>query len=242
MNRKSTKRTWYTILRHSLQLVYAALIASGIWHAYYWFVTILLFLPVLGGNFYCGWLCPFGTVQEWLGKLGSKITRKKIRLPRRLHRILSLIRYILFWLMFLGVWVLYIINDPYVTFQAFLSANLAYISVISIAVLAGFLVLSMFMDRPFCTLLCTEGAQYGMAGMFRIFTIKRDSKKCVDCGACDRVCPSRVNVSGYSQVRSAQCMNCFKCISVCRRHRALRFGPALPNIRELFTRRNHEKA
>ncbi|MBN1646515.1 MAG: 4Fe-4S binding protein [Spirochaetales bacterium] len=228
------KFTWYTLLRTLVQFTYAGMLISGIIYQSYALLISFIVLTVLGGNFFCGWLCPFGTVQEWLGKLGSKLVKKKLKLPFKLHRTLSLFRYIIFGLLFFGFWYVYFVNDPYSTFQALLSGATAYLPLISFVVLGLFLVLSAFFERPFCTFLCSDGGQYGLLGMFRIFTIKRNSKKCNSCRICDSVCPSRVNISAYSQVRSAQCTNCFKCIKSCKTKKALIFGPVLPNIKELL--------
>ena len=222
------------ILKYLSQAIYATLIIFGIFYRSFAIVISLLILTVLGGNFFCGWFCPFGSLQEWLGKLGSKITKKKIRIPYKFNRWIKLFRYLLFILMLAGVWYLYFFNDSYTTFNAIITGNTAYISILSFIILGLFLFAGLFIDRPFCNYLCTEGAQYGLFSIFRIFTIKRDKEKCNSCGLCDKKCPTQVKVSKYSQVRSAHCLNCMECIKICKSKKALSYGLAMPNIKELI--------
>jgi polyferredoxin len=212
-------------------MIYAVLIFTGILYKSYPFVIALLVISALGGNFFCGWFCPFGTLQEWLSKLGSRILPGKIRIPYSVDKYLRLLRYVLFLLSLGGIWYFYFLNDPYTTFQSVTTGNTAYISVLSISVLGLILFAGLFVERPFCSYLCTEGAQYGLLSVLRIFTIKRDKSKCNNCGLCDKKCPSRIQVSLNSQVRNPHCINCMECIKSCKK-KSLSFGPVLPNLKE----------
>lgn len=231
--KKSLKSKWYISLKIFFQILYALLIITGILYKSFALVIALLVISGLSGNFFCGWLCPFGTVQEWLSKLGSKIKVKKITIPHSVDKYVRLLRYLLLILMLAGIWQLYILNDPFTTFQSLITGNTAYLSVVSIIVLGLFLLAGLFIERPFCSYLCTEGAQYGLLSMMRIFTIKRDESTCNLCGLCDKKCPSTVRISQYSQVRSPHCINCMECINSCKK-KSLSFGPVVPNLKEIF--------
>ncbi|MBU0955444.1 MAG: 4Fe-4S binding protein [Spirochaetes bacterium] len=231
--KKQAKHPWYSIARLLIQLVWAGLMVAGLIYKSAALVIAFMALSVLFGNAFCGWLCPFGSIQEYLSRLGSKITRRKLRLPVWLDRWLSLFRYVLLGLLLAGVWQLWFFNDPYTTFLAVLDANFAYIATGSILFLTAFLVLSMFMDRPFCRYLCTEGAQYGLTSLIRVFTITRNAQSCTSCKLCDKACPSGISVSTKSQVRDAACIDCLECIKACPQKGTLRFRPAVPNLKEL---------
>ena len=54
---------------------------------------VFMALVLLFGNFYCGWGCPFGTVQDWLRRLDRRLFRFSLNLSPAAHRYLSLLRY-----------------------------------------------------------------------------------------------------------------------------------------------------
>ena len=85
-------------------------------------------------------------------------------------------------------------------------------------------ILSFFVDRPFCSYLCTEGARYGLLGKLRLFSIKRNESTCVNCKKCDKVCPMNIEVSKQNVVQDEQCISCFNCIESCPKKDTLKIG------------------
>lgn len=85
-------------------------------------------------------------------------------------------------------------------------------------------ILSFFVDRPFCSYLCTEGARYGLLGKLRLFSIKRNESSCVNCKKCDKVCPMNIEVSKQHVVQDGQCISCFNCIESCPQKDTLKIG------------------
>ena len=165
---------------------------------------------LLLGSIYCGWMCGFGTLQEWLGKLGSKIGKRKILLPPKLDRLLSLLRYSG---PILGLTLIVSALDARKGFFAYVRGeNLTEITFYAVII---FSLLSLFIDRPFCRWFCLQGAMYGVTSFFRIFTIKRNPKTCVQCKQCDRSCPMGIEISTCDDVLNPQCIDCFRCISNC---------------------------
>jgi polyferredoxin len=174
------------------------------------------FSTLLFGPAFCGWVCPFGSFQELLGKAGKKISGKQFNriVPERVDKILRYLRYLVL------AWVLYITfvtgklifagYDPYYALFNFWSGEVA----IGALVILGIVVLlSLIIERPFCKYACPYGALLGLFNLFRIFGIKRKSSSCIDCKDCDRACPMNITVSSAGRVRDHQCISCMKCSS-----------------------------
>lgn len=223
-----TRWTWYQWLRAVGQLCYAGLVIAAILGKSFGVAIGLMVLALLGGAFFCGWFCPLGTVQEWLGRLGSRIMGgRRLKISERVEKRLVPLRYILMvasfsglaFLMFLGF-----LSQPYQTFMGLIAGNTAYVTVAAWSLLGLFLVSSLLIDRPFCRYFCTEGARYGILSMARLFSIRRRASKCINCGACDKKCPTQVKISTKSHVRNPQCVNCMECISTCPVDGALSYG------------------
>ena len=173
-------------------------------------------LSILFGPVICGWICPFGSVQEFLGSVGRKIWKKRYNtfVPKKIDRVLRYLRYVvLAWVLYMTAIVGKLIfqdYDPYFTLFNFWSDE---ITLAGIAILAIVVVLSLFVERPFCKYACPYGAFQGIFNLFRIFGIKRKASTCISCGACDRACPMNIEVSSAGTVRDHQCITCLKCTS-----------------------------
>lgn len=115
-------------------------------------VVVALFYPLAGKpGHYCAHVCPFGSAQELAGKL----TRRKLRVPVRLNKALNMFRTVLWAVLMLllltGTWTAWI---DYELFTAFLYSS-ASVWVVVLAVL--FLVLSVWVPRPYCRYVCPTG-------------------------------------------------------------------------------------
>jgi polyferredoxin len=177
---------------------------------------IVFALALLLGPVFCGWVCPLGSVQEWVGNLGKKIFGRKYNrfIPYRFDRILRYLRYLM-----LG-WVVYMTAvtgklifadiDPYFALFNFWTGEVA---IAGLVILGLVLAASLLVERPFCKYACPYGAVLGIFNLFRIFKIKRNVPTCTDCKACDKSCPMNIPVSEGAVVRSHQCISCMKCTS-----------------------------
>ncbi|MCP1224516.1 4Fe-4S binding protein [Sebaldella sp. S0638] len=173
----------------------------------------------LVGSYYCGWVCPFGTLQEYIDKLRKRIIKKTYNVPEKVDKILSSIRYI-----FLISAVLFIVNPLDARGAVFSALKGEQIMFFSLIILAAFLVLSLFIERPYCRWFCTAGAKFGILGMGRVLTIKRDNGTCVNCGKCDKACPVNIKISKCENIVSPKCINCLSCITECPKKSALKIG------------------
>lgn len=211
--------------RFGIQIIFLILTIASFFINFEAAMIVILGLTLLSGVFYCGWVCPFGFIQDLFSKLGALLGIKKRKIPRSIQKVLLFSRYIIFGLVLLvGTDLVFSIMsfDPRVNFEKLLLGNVIKIGIIS--VICFFSLISLFFERPFCNYFCYEGAKYGLMSVFRPFTIKRNESKCVNCKKCDKVCPMHIEVSKCNNLRSAQCINCFECISSCPVKGTLNYG------------------
>lgn len=218
------KIKWYRVLRALLPIVYTILLVKGYMSKSVVYMIVLIGLTILGGAWFCGWLCPVGFAQEWISKLGRLLRIPRITIPKKFNKVLNVLRYVLLGLSFFGFSLIILAQTPYSSFMGIIDLNMSYITKPAWIILISFLVLSITIDRPFCRYFCPEGARYGIFSLLRIFTIVRDDKKCISCKKCDKICPSQIDISTKPDVRSAQCFNCMECIAVCPVKGTLKFG------------------
>ncbi len=179
-------------------------------------MVIVLLLSILFGPVLCGWFCPLGSLQEWIGKLGKKIFKQRYNnmIPQRVDRVLRYLRYVVLALVVYmtatSATLLFQSVDPYYAMFNFYTGEVAITAFI---VLGATMLLSLFVERPWCKYACPYGALLGIFNRLRIFAIRRRVSSCIDCKACDNACPMNIEVSGTSTVRDHQCISCMKCTS-----------------------------
>ncbi len=202
--------------------------------------AVLGFFFIFGsilGRFVCGWLCPFGWIQDLLHRI--PVFRKRKRLP--FHHILKYLKYVvLVGLVVIGSAFLFTGFAKIPAFCKFLcpsgtlfgaipllSMNGALRSQIGglffwkLGILLAILLLSVKVYRPFCQYLCPLGAIYGWFNRFSLVQIQWQQEKCTSCMACKRACPMDLEPKEIS--RSAECIRCGKCIDACGQN-CLHFG------------------
>ena len=168
------------------------------------------------GTYYCGWICSFGTLQSLIRNLGKKYIRKDIIIPEKYNKFFLYLRYTT---LFFSLGYFITLLDGRKTFLNIIAGKT--ISYIFLFTMIFLLILSLFIDRPFCKYLCPEGARYGVIGLSRIFTIKRNSKTCINCSLCDKSCPMSIKISTVEYVNSPHCISCGECIIKCPKDNTL---------------------
>ena len=190
------------------------------------------FLFVFGsllGRFVCGWLCPFGLLQDLLHKI--PVFKKRKRLPH--HNILKYGKYVtLFGFVLLGSAILFTGFAKVPAFCKFICPSGTFLGAIPLLATNGALreqigwlftwkfllllliiILSIKVYRPFCQYLCPLGAIYGWFNKFSLVQIKWDQDKCISCMACTRACPIGLKPEEISV--SPECIKCGKCVGAC---------------------------
>jgi ferredoxin-type protein NapH len=189
---------------------------------------LILMFGLALGRWICGWLCPFGLIQDLLHKIPSK----KIRIKK-----LSWLKYLKYAV--LGVLVILL---PMLAVNAFgqgspwfckyvcpsgtvlaalplaaansgVSDNLGDLFILKASIAAAILILSVFIYRPFCRFLCPLGAIYGILNKVSLYRMRLSEDKCVKCGTCASVC--RMEVDPVKSPNSAECIRCGDCAAAC---------------------------
>jgi len=179
-------------------------------------MSIVFVLSILFGPVFCGWVCPLGTIQEWIGKLGRKIFKKKYNrfVPSKLDKILRYVRYgVLIWVVYVTArsgYLLFAQVDPYNALFTFWSDE---VEIPSLIILAITLILSLFVERPWCKYACPYGALLGLTNKIRLFKIRRNTTTCISCNKCTKNCPMNIPVADKEVVTDHQCISCYECTS-----------------------------
>jgi polyferredoxin len=196
-------------------------------------LVIFLLSSLLLKKSFCAWLCPVGTLSEYLWKLGHKLFGRNLTLPRWLDIPLRSLKYLL-----LAFFAFIVIGMSADALQDFLLAPFGiiadvkmlnffrHIGLIGITVLATLTLLSVMIKNVWCRFLCPYGALMGIVSTLSPVKIRRDKAACIDCNKCSHACPSNLPVAQLTQVTSAECTGCMTCIAACPAENALQF--ALP--------------
>lgn len=182
------------------------------------FILMILgfLLALILGPVFCGWVCPLGSFQEWIAKIGKKIFKRRYNhfIPARADRYLRYLRYLIAaWVIFMtarSATLVFANVDPYFALFNFWSSEVAIGGLI---VLGVTILLSLFVERPWCKYACPYGAIQGIFNLFRMAKLQRNEKTCINCKKCDQVCPMNIKVSAVKVVKNHQCISCLKCTS-----------------------------
>ncbi len=209
---------------------FQAVIGSARYKAALYVSGFLIFIGALTGRFVCGFLCPFGLIQELLHKIPFP---KKLRTFRG-DRLLRKFKYAVFLVLalllpmfvtdFLGQgspWFCKVLcpagtlegGIPLVLLNQGLRGALGFLYAWKMGILIAILFLSVIIFRPFCKYLCPLGAVYSVFNPVAVFRYRLDQSKCVDCGACKNVC--QMGLDPVKELNRAECIHCSRCKNAC---------------------------
>jgi polyferredoxin len=200
--------------------------------AMFLFMAFLL-MSLLLKKAFCAWLCPVGTLSEYLWKLGRRVFGRNLRMPRWADLPLRGLKYLL-----LGFFVFVIGAMSAEALASFMSTPYGLAADVKMlnfflnmgqtaAIVLVLLVLgSMLVKNFWCRYLCPYGALMGLVSLLSPVKIRRDAEACIGCAKCARACPAGLPVDRLAQVRSAECSACMVCVAACPAQDALQF--ALP--------------
>ena len=199
------------------------------WFSFY-AVGFLLFIGALLGRFVCGWLCPFGLVQDLLHKIPFPKKRKLLPGDRYLKYLRYLVLAVL--VILLPLTVLDLVGQgspwyckyvcpsgtlfagiPLVLMNEELQSSLGWLFNWKLGLLVVILLLSVWSYRPFCRYLCPLGAIYGIFNPIAFYRYEVDKEKCINCGACTRACGFELKPN--LNPNSSECIRCGDCIRAC---------------------------
>ncbi len=225
-----------------------AVIGSWNFKFAFYVAGFLMFIGALAGRFACGWLCPFGLLQDLLHKIPAPIKKNKWkgdRLLRKLKYIILLLFVILLPLCLtdvLGQGSPYFCKlicpagtleggIPLVLLNQAMYRALGWLYVWKNVLLIATVLISIIIYRPFCKYLCPLGAVYSVFNPIAVFRYRVDKEKCTECGACSKVC--EMCIDPVQETNHPECIHCGQCKKICPQH-AIDFGTLseVPNIKE----------
>jgi hypothetical protein len=172
-------------------------------------MTLLLW----GRGVYCGWLCPFGALQELLFRLGARLRVPAMELPGMLHERMLALKYLILIALFgislqsLGEAERFAEIEPFKTVTT-LHFDRAWPFVVYAA---GLLLVGLFIRKFFCRYLCPLGAALTFPGRFRIFDWLRRRRECGrTCQICAQECEVRA-IRPTGEINDLECHYCLDC-------------------------------
>jgi len=171
---------------------------------------------------FCSWICPVGTISEWLWQTGRTLFRRTFAPPRWLDITLRGLKYIL-----LGLFLYVVIAMPVLDIREFLTSpygQVADVKMLNFFRLMGettaivLIVLvfgSLLIKNLWCRYLCPYGAMMGLVALASPTRIVRNANACIDCAKCAKVCPAGLPVDTLLSIRSAECTACMSCVAIC---------------------------
>lgn len=193
-------------------------------------------LTVIFGRFFCGWVCPFGSVHHFVGYLGNrkKTAAQKIEL-NKYRKAQGIKYYILILLLVTAAFA------PAASLQTGLldplplitrSVNLVLLPIVDRSVnivsisgrfyAGGWLIFVIFLTavllnlvipRFYCRFVCPLGALFGVIDRFAIWRIGKKQNACINCKLCEKSCEGGCEPAG--KIRISECVLCFNCLDDC---------------------------
>ncbi len=207
-----------------------AVIGSWNFKFAFYVAGFLIFTGALVGRFVCGWLCPFGLIQDLLHKIPfpKKLkTFKGDKLLRKLKYVILAVFVILlplFAVDVLGQGAPYFCKlicpagtleggIPLVLLNKSMRSAIGWLYAWKNILLLATIFISIIIYRPFCKYICPLGAVYSVFNPISVFRYKVDEEKCTGCGACARAC--KMQVDPVRNTNHTECIRCGKCKSIC---------------------------
>jgi polyferredoxin len=180
---------------------------------------------------FCSWLCPVGTISEWLWKLGRDTFKRNFSLPRWVDIPLRSLKYVLMALFLYAVGgmsadaIATFLQGPYGLVADVKMLNFfRYLSTGAAVTIGVLMVASLFVQNFWCRYLCPYGALLTLPALLSPARIRRETEPCIDCGKCAKACPAILPVDELVQIRSAECTACLACVAVCPAEGALQLS------------------
>ncbi|MEQ1683900.1 MAG: 4Fe-4S binding protein [Burkholderiaceae bacterium] len=185
-------------------------------------VTVLLWafvlatLVVWGRGTFCGWLCPFGAMQELLSLTTQRLGFKPVRVRRRLDAALKGVKYGVLAVLVGGAGMAAAWTESAVEIEPFKTAiSLGFDRAWPFVAWAlACTVLSVFVFRGYCRYVCPLGAALALFGRVRLFAwIPRRQECGTPCQSCRHHCHYEA-IAPAGQVDYTECFQCLDCVEI----------------------------
>ena len=204
-----------------------AVIGSWNFKMAYYVVGFLIFIGAMVGRLICGFLCPFGLIQDLLNKIPFP---KKIRTFKG-DKLLRKLKYVIFavFVILLPLFLVDIMGQgapyffcpagtlegglPLVLLNKSMRSALGWLYIWKNVILVITIILSILIYRPFCKYICPLGAFYSVFNPVSLYKYRVDKDKCIKCGKCAKAC--QMIVDPVENSNSPECIRCGRCRKVC---------------------------
>lgn len=208
-----------------------AVIGSMKYTMSYYIIGFITLIGIIFGRFICGWMCPFGLIEDLL----YKIPLPKIKIKGKFKN-LKYLKYV-----FLVGFVLFLpiifknefgVSDPYfckyvcpvgtieggiplITMNKSLRYACGLLFRWKLFISISIVIISMVIFRPFCRFICPLGAIYSLFNRISFYKIEVDHDECTSCGLCVKKCDMDIEV--FKNPNSSECIRRGKCKAACPR-------------------------
>ena len=195
--------SWNTLLSDPLLIVLMS------------YVIVTFF--VWGRGVFCGWLCPFGALQELIANIGKFLKIKQIKIPEKYNKTSLNIKYIILLTLFITCFIApNFLNlgseiEPFKTAISMKFNREWYYVIYAVLLLA----VGLFIERFFCRFICPLGAFMAIGGKLRIFNsfLKRRNECGSPCKLCSNECPIDA-IEKNGKINMNECFYCLDCQSL----------------------------
>ena len=203
--------TWF----HSIlfQWTWSLFLSDPFIFLFWIFIIVTVFL--FGRGLFCGWMCPFGSLQESIYKIARLVGlgRFQTKLPQKWHDRLKWLKYAVFFALLavsmfsMGMAEKLAEVEPFKTTFLVGVMNRAWPYGLFVAAILG---VSIFIERPYCKYICPLGASLAMPSTFRWFGLKR-KQDCNSCKACAVGCGAQA-IDADGRIAHRECLHCLDCM------------------------------
>ncbi|WP_010292858.1 4Fe-4S binding protein [Clostridium senegalense] len=227
-----------------------ATIGSLKYNVAYYTIGLITLFGVIFGRLICGFICPFGLIQDLLYKIPSK----KINVNKKVNGVLKYLKYIIL-VVFVIIMPMFLVDDvgigspyfcklicpagtleagiPLTIMNVSLRGTIGFLFKWKIFILIITILLSIVVYRPFCRYICPLGAIYSLFNPISFYKLNINKDKCTMCKKCMRKC--KLNIEVYKNPNSLECIRCGECAKACSKG-AITKGFDLPLIKN-----NHKR-
>ena len=212
-------------------------VLGGSRHRFSFYVLgLLMVFGIALGRLWCGFVCPFGLIQDLLGMIPAR----RIKIAPKVDKPLRYLKYAVLLILVVLLPLLaknqYGIADAWFCkyicpagtleggiplmladqqLRALAGALFSWKMLILIVVLIG----AVLIPRFFCRYLCPLGALYGLFNRYSFYQLNLDQNRCTGCHTCTQVCPMAVEIPTAGdklvQISSTECIRCGRCKAAC---------------------------
>lgn len=194
----------------------------------FYVIGLLTLFGVLLGRFICGFLCPFGLIQELLHKIPFFRIKNPWKWPRYIKYAILVIFVILMPILFTNIlgggdpaFCKYICPAgtltgafPLLSINADLRGAVGWLFGLKLSILILVIFGCLLIYRFFCRYLCPLGAIYSLFNRISIYQLRHNPVKCTHCGQCAKAC--RMDVDPSVTPASPECIRCGDCVKACQ--------------------------